>query len=141
MSHISDCVDALSNDSYPQLVPGWPRFEHEREVTAEMDCQSCGHHFTDINRMKGEPEPSDFDSWCPECGSTNVVGRIQDEEELDDRIAEFSWSSCDCCGTNLGGSRYAVTGLPADPSSDSSYVPYETCEECYYLIATGEELE
>lgn len=142
MSYISDCVDALSTESYPHLVPGWPREEHYRTVVATITCHDCGFIDTDTSTGKGEFTDDDFCvTDCGECGSEHVSLHFEDKEEFDDCVDEFSRSTCDCCGTSLGGSRYAVTGLPADPSTDSSYVPYETCESCYYFIVTEEELE
>lgn len=141
MTTISECVETLSTEQFPYLVTGWPRKERYREVRAEIECQDCGHNSVDRFSMRGEPEPSDFQDWCDECGSHNVEGKIIDDEELEDKIDEFSRSNCDCCGTDLAGARYAVTGLPANPSENHDYIPYEVCAECYFYIATGEELE
>lgn len=33
-------------------------------------------------------------------------GNSEDEEDEEDGYLEFSWAPCDCCGTQLGGSRY-----------------------------------
>lgn len=56
---------------------------------------------------------------CMDCYSDEVVideliyyPKTQDElgNEVDNRD-EFSWSSCDCCGSTLGGARYAMVAM------------------------------
>ena len=41
----------------------------------------------------------------------------------------FSWSSCECCGSRLGGSRYHATGY--NPKTKEAYC-YEICIDCMY---------
>ena len=141
MSHISDCVAALATDKFPNVVPGWPRAEHDREVRAEITCLDCGCVDHQTRTMKGTPEPPDFDDWCENCGSCHVKGRIFDDAELDDQVNEFGTWACDCCGSGLAGARFAVTGLPENPAENEDYITYEVCIDCYYFIVNGEELE
>jgi len=128
MSHISDCVDALSTNDYPLITTGWPDDEYGIHHEAYREwVENIASNLDDETDM---PPVMSYQEW-----------KVKQRERTEDRIAEFSRSTCDCCGTTLGGSRYAVTGLPSNPSTDSSYIPYEVCEDCYYMIATGSELE
>lgn len=46
----------------------------------------------------------------------------------------FSHSSCDCCGTYLGGDRYHATGY--NPDTEEAYC-YEICTDCAYYAEYG----
>ena len=48
--------------------------------------------------------------------------------------SEFSWHSCDCCGTQLGGTRYKASGY--NPNLKEIFV-YEICQDCLYYAAYG----
>ena len=51
-----------------------------------------------------------------------------------ERDHEFSWSSCDCCGSNLGGTRHHVVGLnQQDPTLPT--IEYMVCIDCFEEIA------
>lgn len=46
----------------------------------------------------------------------------------------FSWSSCDCCQTGLGGNRYDANGW--NPTREEVY-EYRICEDCMYYAECG----
>ena len=50
--------------------------------------------------------------------------------------AVFSWSSCDGCGSSLGGDRYPGHGL-----IDGTLYHFEFCVDCVQYIANGDEPE
>lgn len=66
--------------------------------------------------QEGQPEP-----WAIESATDVTMGLTEDEHscdyaggawergECDCEEREFSWSSCDACGSSLGGSRHAYT--------------------------------
>ncbi len=47
----------------------------------------------------------------------------------------FSHRSCDCCGTHLGGDRYAATGY--NPETEE-VLEYEVCQDCVYYAEYGQ---
>jgi hypothetical protein len=55
-------------------------------------------------------------------------------EEQDDE-GFFSWSSCDCCGSSLGGTRYAAHGR----DKDGNLVHLDVCSDCLMYLANGDE--
>lgn len=77
----SDCVMFLANGDFPEY----------RDETMYADC---------IDAI-----------WPPEEGWSLCVDFPRDGEEEDTCYNEFSWSSCDCCGSTLGGSRYRATAI------------------------------
>lgn len=97
-SHKARVIDA-GLDALPGLVPDFTS-EPERE------CCECGHigcasDFPDDTTEEEEPE-SYFR--CPKCDSWDT--RERDSGEL-----EFSRIDCDCCGTDLDGSRFRFAQL------------------------------
>lgn len=40
MSHVTGCVDKLSQGEFGNLVPGWPRKERYREVRADTEAMT-----------------------------------------------------------------------------------------------------
>jgi hypothetical protein len=49
----------------------------------------------------------------------------------------FSWQSCECCGSSLGGTRYAAHGR----DSDGNILHFDVCSDCLEYIANGDEPE
>lgn len=77
---------------------------------------------------------------CPGCAQcANDYGMDQDEfdaayeggEVFDE--GNFSHSSCDTCGSHLGGDRYASHAL-----LDGEIIHMESCVDCLMYIANGE---
>lgn len=73
-------------------------------------CSDCGH----VGEQSTFPSSRDADdelvTLCPACGS-------EDTDERQSGYDEFSWSSCDCCGSHLGGARtrFALFPRTAEP--------------------------
>lgn len=44
----------------------------------------------------------------------NIICTANFDSENDSGIEEFSWRSCDCCGTHLGGSRHRFAMWKSD---------------------------
>ena len=66
---------------------------------------------------------------CSECPE-------EQNEDVGDE-GYFSWSSCECCGSTLGGDRYAAHGR----MTDGSLVHFDVCVDCLWYINYGEEPE
>jgi hypothetical protein len=49
----------------------------------------------------------------------------------------FSWQSCDCCGSHLGGDRFAAHGI----DSGGNGIHLDICVDCLVYIANGDEPE
>ena len=47
---------------------------------------------------------------------------------------EFSWKSCPCCKSKLGGSRHEITGRLKTGEMNTDWV----CEDCAFYIVNGE---
>ena len=74
---------------------------------------------------------SDFGYTDPELFETDwSSGKIFDE-------GHFSWHSCECCGSTLGGTRYVGHGV--DSNGDINH--FEICEDCVVYLAYGDEPE
>ncbi len=51
----------------------------------------------------------------------------------------FSWSSCDGCGSKLGGDRFRINLLPIDsPINDDTIIPIAVCIDCLMVYANGD---
>jgi hypothetical protein len=67
---------------------------------------------------------------CEECG-------LPEDAESYDSEPSFSWSSCDTCGSTLGGDRHAAHGV----SKGFGIVHMDICTDCLFFIEYGEEPE
>lgn len=83
-------------------------------------------------------------AYCQECRRAYGIGDegqqdFQDSIDTGETIDEggFSWQSCGCCGSHLGGNRYAAHGF----NSAGELVHLEVCEDCLCYIANGDEPE
>lgn len=73
---------------------------------------------------------------CPEC--MRILG-FTDEKAFDDAISNgevcdegnFSNSSCDACGSKLGGDRYAAHGRM---QPEDTLVHLDVCPDCLYYL-------
>lgn len=76
-------------------------------------CPTCEHC--------GPFDPDD----CDACDVANEGG--------------FSWSSCDACGSSLGGDRYPAHGFskPFD-NGDDILVHLDVCADCLCYLANGD---
>lgn len=65
---------------------------------------------------------------CEECGE-------------DDGCQEFSWASCDLCGSGLAGSRAPAHGtLRSGREEDGIWtvIHYDICHDCVFFVTYGE---
>ncbi len=113
-----DCVQAAVNGDFTGLDYSYEEDEAEdrmREIESGLEtlgpnlvidfdenntwhqCDDCNHRFID------EAESTA----CHECGSEDVSVR-------EPGYLKFSWIECDCCGSDLGGSRYRFATLTDD---------------------------
>ena len=46
----------------------------------------------------------------------------------------FSWGSCECCGSNLGGRRHTAAGYAPETRE---VFEYEVCDDCLYYLEYG----
>lgn len=58
--------------------------------------------------------------------------KISREIYLDE--GSFSWSSCACCGSRLGGDRYCAHGF----DDDGEIIHFDICTNCLYFLANGD---
>ena len=98
--------------------------EYESDVAAffereGIDNLSTGHHECPECHVAWD----DADN-CPQCGA--------DRECMDEPY--FSWRSCDCCGSHLGGNREHATGYNL---TTKQIQEYSVCEDCAYYSAYG----
>lgn len=70
---------------------------------------------------------------CPECGEELVCCECP-EHGTPNTEPYFSWSSCDCCHTSLGGNRQDSWGY--HPESKQIF-EYTICEDCVYYLEYG----
>lgn len=75
---------------------------------------------------------------CPECkvdwgddGDCSNPDCDANREAMDERW--FSWRSCECCHSGLGGNRYK---LSARSKEDGDILMYDVCEDCYVYWAS-----
>lgn len=77
---------------------------------------------------------------CNDCNPDNTP----DEEWSGDFDPCFSWSSCECCNSHLGGDRYPAHAIiPKDGTPDSpldgELIHLNVCSDCYYYLADGHD--
>jgi len=78
---------------------------------------------------------------CQECSDTldltfdELDAAIEAGTALDD--GGFSWSPCDCCGSSLGGNRYAAHGF----DKERNIIHLDICVDCLHFLANGDEPE
>jgi hypothetical protein len=73
----------------------------------------------------------------------NAMRAFYEREEIDELVdidAEpyFSWSSCDCCQSSLGGDRYEVAGFRLNKREKHEY---SICVDCYLAVNGVLEVE
>ncbi len=76
---------------------------------------------------------------CPGCSDC--------PDEQDEAVGDeggFSWSGCDCCGSSLGGDRYAAHFIILNDKGSVVGQPIhhmEVCVDCLCYLANGDEPE
>ena len=74
---------------------------------------------------------------CLECGDPDEPG--DDWYDLANE-PHFSRTSCDSCGSRLGGDRYPAHGVPS-ATADAPVVHMDVCVDCLMFHANGDEPE
>ena len=80
---------------------------------------------------------------CAECADCDTVDKTDEEMQEIYAVGDeghFSWHSCECCGSTLGGQRYAAHGFIHTPTGDQ-LIHLDVCEDCVMFIEYGDEPE
>ncbi|MCG3778264.1 MAG: hypothetical protein JW388_0977 [Nitrospira sp.] len=87
---------------------------------------------------------------CDECGLAEY-GDAESRESRHYQVAisaaaegDFSWSSCDSCGSGLGGNRYPAHGVIAETMEEAQkpqleITHFNVCVDCVMYHANGDE--
>ena len=70
---------------------------------------------------------------CPGCAVCQQDHDCSDEDMRSGAAFDegsFSWSSCEGCGSTLGGNRYAAHGV----DSDGAILHLDVCEDCLLAL-------
>lgn len=121
-----DCVPVAVNGEYSHLDYHYDEEEAAQRVVEidnglralpglvpddgddECECRSCGHcGGTDDFKIIINFEDEYDGRLCPDCGSDDTQSRDSGQEE-------FSRRECDCCGSNLAGTRMRFAQLGND---------------------------
>lgn len=71
---------------------------------------------------------------CPGCDECGLSESPTEHERGCADEGGFSWSSCEACGSTLGGSRYPAHGR--DKNGDLLH--FEVCEDCLMYLNYGQ---
>jgi len=71
---------------------------------------------------------------CDECGLDHDAPQAQIAEASE---AHFSWRSCECCGSSLGGNREPAHGYIKRDEGRALLVHMDVCTDCVYFINYG----
>lgn len=101
---------------------------------------SIDHELQGLEAVSAGPCPG-----CSECfpDASDADEPTNDEHDLASE-PHFSWSTCECCGSRLGGDRHPAHGLI--PNADGSLkgaalVHFDICVDCLLYLANGDEPE
>lgn len=99
-------------------------------------CAECGLEAKECRKCDGDGKDWQHghpDSPCPTC---NGEGEIEPTDRECDSASEgsFSWSSCDACGSTLGGNREPAHGVMAD----GGILHLDICTDCLYFLNYGQ---
>ena len=123
-------MDRLTATGFPNVVPGVMDADvgitHRAYLEEIEELVTRRIWDTDDDKDVNLGEIQSFDEWKRE-RRENVTEHI-----------EFSYCTCDLCGTSIGGSRHYVTALPTDPSTNDNYVSYTVCDNCYFYVCNGD---
>ena len=80
-------------------------------------------------------------SACKGCDTCELPDDATDEDYEMAREASFSWSSCDSCGSSLGGDRHPAHGVIADTETEArggELTHFSVCVDCVMYHANGD---
>lgn len=124
--------------AFTEAVERWLKGLEHVSTGACPGCRECG-----LEESVPCPECNgDGDFECPGCGGDGVVEIESDDTRLIELAGEphFSWSSCDSCGSHLGGDRHPAHGV-AKNGEQETIVHLDVCTDCLFYIANGDEPE
>ena len=123
-------MDRLTATGFPNVVPGVMDADagitHRAYLEEIEELVTRRIWNTDDDKDVNLGEIQSFDEWKRE-RRENVTEHI-----------EFSYCTCDLCGTTLGGGRHYVTALPEDTRTNDNYVSYTVCDNCYFYVCNGD---
>lgn len=121
---------------------------HFFSVGACMGCDDCGLALRECRKCDGAGSffegtgENESEIPCDRCeGKGTIEPTERDRESVDE--GSFSWSSCDSCGSALGGNRYPAHGVLA-PSMEEAQKPeqeithFDVCADCLFYHANGD---
>jgi hypothetical protein len=76
---------------------------------------------------------------CPDCLDCDNPDEPGDDWYDLANEPSFSWSTCDSCGSNLGGDRHPAHGFYLDDKGQRQLIHLDICVDCLQLIANGDE--
>jgi hypothetical protein len=98
------------------------------EGLGSVKCVDCGLDCpgAECPLLKSHP--------CPKCkGTCNYTPELNDSEVEDADEPHFSWSSCEVCGSHLGGDRHPWHAR----TKDGSLIHGTCCSDCLYYLNYG----
>jgi hypothetical protein len=80
---------------------------------------------------------------CDACNGKGTSCECGQCEDFDAEVGDegsFSWSSCDACGSSLGGTRHAAHGLisPKKYAKRTEVIHLDVCTDCLFYTANGD---
>jgi hypothetical protein len=85
-----------------------------------------------VNRQEYAEYECNVSKFFEREGLERVLSPVVDSDG--DYEPYFSWASCDCCGSHLGGNRFSVTGVT---KKGLDIVNLEVCQDCFYYVEYG----
>lgn len=106
----------MNNQEYAEYQETVKNFFEREGINNLSSTAVCGN--CDKNHFKDPNEP------CEHCGSENINCE-----------PFFSWLSCDCCNSGLGGDKYNCTGY--HPETGKIFT-YSICADCLHYTEYGQ---
>ncbi len=102
----SDCLFLLANGDAPAECDD--RHHDHDQCKPDEGCSGVGRSI--------EAQWPSADGWSVMASCSNEdcgpqPGSAQNDDDCTAREGFFTWSSCDCCGSHLGGTRYHGTAM------------------------------
>jgi len=114
----SDCIMAIANGEHSSpehdaaFAAGCKR---EAPYVFTPDGPATGRHAPECEACDGTGvDDGRDDGVCRKCEG---AGKVDEHEEADQQ--PFSWSECDCCGSQLGGSRHRCALIRSSASEQT----------------------
>jgi hypothetical protein len=105
-------------------------------------CDGTGLDLSTAATLDGAIVGATEDS-CSECNGKGSSCECSSCEDFDAEVGDegsFSWSSCDACGSSLGGTRHAAHGLisPKKYAKRTEVIHLDVCTDCLFYTANGD---